>query len=152
MSYRHGDGGIIRSSPFLFNSNFLRDMNKGASLVADAVLGEDFKVVVLGGKAYKVSPPTIATICKGIQYLSLIDKTTSGKEDLEKVRNELENILKGLSVFVLGSADRYEEIEGATLHELREALETVVKFISAEDFFVCAALAESVARMAATPK
>lgn len=120
--------------------------------MADAVLGEDFKVVVLGGKAYKISPPTIATICKGIQYLSLIDKTTSGKEDLEKVRNELENILKGLSVFVLGSADRYEEIEGATLHELREALETVVKFISAEDFFVCAALAESVARMAATPK
>ena len=34
-----------------------------------SVLGEDFKVVVLGGKAYKVSPPTIATICKGIQYL-----------------------------------------------------------------------------------
>lgn len=131
---------------------FLRDMNKGASLVADAVLGEDFKVVVLGGKAYKVSPPTIATICKGIHYLSLIDKTTSGKEDLEKVRNDLENILKGLSVFVLGSADMYKEIDGATLHELREALETVVKFISAEDFFVCAALAESVARMAATPR
>lgn len=152
MSYRNGDGGIFRSSPFLFNSNFLRDMNKGARLVADAVLGEDFKVVVLGGKAYKVSPPTIATICKGIQYLSLIDKTTSGKEDLEKVRNDLENILKGLSVFVFGSADIYKEIDGATLHELREALETVVKFISAEDFFVCAALAESVARMAATPR
>ena len=127
-------------------------MNKAAKAVADAVLGEDFRVIILGGKAYPVNPPTIATICKAIQYLSQVDKTDTGKENLEKVKDDMVNMLKGVSVFLFDVPDRYEEIAGASVKELRDALETIIKLISAEDFFVCAALAESVARMAAKPR
>ena len=127
-------------------------MNKAAKAIADAVLGEDVKVIVLGGKAYMMRSPTIATMCQAIQYLSLVDKTDTGKEDLERVREDMVNMLKGVSVFLFGTPDRYEEIAGASIKELREALESVIRLISAEDFFVCAALAESVARMAATPR
>lgn len=127
-------------------------MNKAANTIANAVLGEDGKVVILAGKAYILEPPTIATICRAITYLSNVDRTSTGEEHLERVKADLENMLKGLSVFIFSDPERYKEIEGASLAELKEALTTVVKIISAEDFFVCAALAESVARMAATQK
>ena len=53
------------------------------------------------------------------------------------MRNDLENILKGLSVFVLGSADMYKEIDGATLHELREALELSLNSYPRRIFRLC---------------
>lgn len=127
-------------------------MNKAANLVANAILGDDLKVVILGSKAYTIQSPTIAVICKSIKYLSCIDRTTTGKEELSKAKEDLENLLKGLSVFIFDDPDKYTEIQDATMKELKEALETVINLISAEDFFVCAALAESVARMAAIQK
>lgn len=127
-------------------------MNKAANTIAQAVLGEDRKVVILGGKAQIIEPPTIATICKAITFLSQVDKTDTGKENLDKVKNDLENMLKGMSVFIFKTPERYKELEDSSLAELREALDAVIKLISAEDFFVCAALAESVARMAAKQK
>lgn len=127
-------------------------MNKAANMVANAILGDDFKVIVLGSKAYTINPPTIAVICKSIRFLSCIDRTKTGREELNKAKEDLENLLKGLAVFIFDDPDKYTEIQDATMKELREALETVINLISAEDFFVCAALAESVARMAAIPK
>lgn len=127
-------------------------MNKAANTIANAVLGTDGKVIVLAGKAHILEPPTIATICKAITYLSNVDRTSTGEEHLERVKSDLENMLKGLAVFLFGDPERYKEIENASLAELKEALTSVIKLISAEDFFVCAALAESVARMAATQK
>ena len=127
-------------------------MNKAANTIAQAVLGEDRKVVILGGKAQIIEPPTIATICKAITFLSQVDKTDTGKENLDKVKGDLENMLKGMSVFIFKTPERYKELEDSSLAELREALDAVIKLISAEDFFVCAALAESVARMAAKQK
>lgn len=127
-------------------------MNKAANTIAQAVLGEDRKVVILGGKAQIIEPPTIATICKAITFLSQVDKTDTGKENLDKVKNDLENMLKGMSVFIFKTPERYKELEDSSLAELREALDAVIKLISAEDFFVCAALAESVAKMAAKQK
>lgn len=127
-------------------------MNKAANEIANAILGDDCKVIILGGKAYTIKAPTIAIICESIKYLSCIDRTTTGREELSKAKEDLENILKGLSVFIFETPDKYIDIQGATIKELKESLETVIKLISAEDFFVCAALAESVARMAAIPK
>ena len=127
-------------------------MNKAANTIANAVLGEDRKVIVLAGKAHIIEPPTIATICRAITFLSNVDRTSTGEEHLERVKSDLGNMMKGLAVFIFGDPERYKEIENASLAELKEALTTVIKLISAEDFFVCAALAESVARMAATQK
>ncbi|WFE85050.1 hypothetical protein [Parabacteroides chongii] len=127
-------------------------MNKAANLVANAILGDDLKVVILGSKAYTIQPPTIAVICKSIKYLSCIDRTTTGKEELSKSKGRPGEYAEGLSVFIFDDPEKYVAIQGATLKELKEALETVIKLISAEDFFVCAALAESVARMAAIQK
>ena len=60
-------------------------MNKAANLVANAILGDDLKVVILGSKAYTIQSPTIAVICKSIKYLSCIDRTTTGKEELSRL-------------------------------------------------------------------
>lgn len=127
-------------------------MNKAANTIANAVLGEDRKVIILAGVVHIIEPPTIATICRAITFLANVDRTSTGEEHLDRVKSDLENMLKGLAVFIFGDSERYKEIENASLSELKEALTTVIKIISAEDFFVCAALAESVARMAATQK
>lgn len=141
--------GAFPSAPVFLDVIY---MNKAANTIANAVLGEDRKVIVLAGKARIIEPPTIATICRAITFLSNVDRTSTGEEHLDRVKSDLENMLKGLAVFLFGDPERYKEIENASLAELKEALTTVIKLISAEDFFVCAALAESVARMAATQK
>ena len=124
-------------------------MNKAANIIANSIIGEDFKVIILGGEAYTVKAPTIGTICRAIKYLSLVDKKESLPSDFTEIKSDLENILKGLAVFIFQDEELYVRIENSTLGEIKEAFETIIKLISAEDFFVCAALAESVARMAA---
>lgn len=126
-------------------------MNKAAKLVSESILGNDFKTIVMGGRAYQVKAPTIATICKAITYLSCITDVNKGLS-IDNLKKDFENMLRGVSVFVSGDPDRWEEFSECTPAELSEAMKTIMSLISSKDFFVCAALAANAAQMAAKQK
>lgn len=126
-------------------------MNKAAKLVADAVLGDDCKVIVIAGKAYTVRPLTAGQMCRIIQHWAML-QAEDKPNDLMAIKNDIEEILKGISVAIFDDDNSWEELNGATQKEMADAMKAIVQLISAEDFFVCAALAKNVAKMAATLK
>lgn len=126
-------------------------MNKAAKLVAESILGNDYKTVVMGGRAYQVKAPTIATICKAITYLSCVTDVKEGL-DVKNLKQDFENMLRGVSVFIYGDPDKWEELADCTTKELAEAMKTIISLVSSQDFFVCAALAANAAQMAARQK
>ena len=56
-------------------------MNQGAKIVSDAIIGNDFKVVVVNLKSYIIYPPTIHKIAGAASYLSNVGKI----ENLEDI-------------------------------------------------------------------
>ena len=64
-----------------FTLFYLKIMNQGARIVSDAIIGNDFKVVVVNGKSYIIYPPTIHKIAGAASYLSNVGKI----ENLEDI-------------------------------------------------------------------
>ena len=61
-------------------------MNKGAKVISEAILGRDFRTVVIAGKAYTVHPPTIERMAGAISHLSGVQATSRWPQSLERAR------------------------------------------------------------------
>ena len=61
-------------------------MNKGAKVISEAILGRDFRTVVIAGKAYTVHPPAIERMAGAISHLSGVKEAQTIREVLAKVR------------------------------------------------------------------
>lgn len=127
-------------------------MNEGAKLVADSLLGLDYRFVSLGGAPRKVKAPTIKTICRSIRHFAQI--ALPGQEltaqTVLSVPDTACHLVRGLACF-------FEEPVEELLYEcsparLLEITQDIITLMSPDDFFACAALAKSAARMAATPR
>ena len=57
-----------------FTLFYLKIKSQGARIVSDAIIGNDFKVVVVNGKSYIIYPPTIHKIAGAASYLSNVGK------------------------------------------------------------------------------
>lgn len=127
-------------------------MEKNATkIVAGAIIGLDFKVVVVNGKAYAIHPPTIAKIAGAASYLSDIE----GGETLQDILMSLtsiESATKALSWLIAGNESLSEELAQGTLEEVVSALEQGLMLISAENFIKLSLLAKSVRKVIAKLK
>lgn len=127
-------------------------MEKNATkIVAGAIIGLDFKVVVINGKAYAIPPPTIAKIAGAASYLSDIE----GGETLQDILMSLtsiESATKALSWLIAGNESLSEELSQGTLEEVVSALEQGLMLISAENFIKLSLLARSVQKVIAKLK
>lgn len=140
-----GDG--ITAVPFFI----LRTMSKASKLVADAILGEDSVLIMVNGKSYYISPPTIIKLVKVAKYLDRFEEGKSPGETLGMLKN-LGDACKALSVFIQGDESISDELSKGTLEDIVNGLQTAYSLISIKDFQTLSILAKSAARMIAKPR
>ena len=126
-------------------------MSKASKLVADAILGEDTVPIIVNGKAYYVSPPTIIKLVKAAKYLDSFEEGKTLAEVLGMLKN-LDDACKALSVFIQGDESISDELSKGTLEEVVNGLQTAYSLISIKDFQTLSILAKSAARMIAKPR
>ena len=135
--------------PFpIFN---IRTMSKASKLVADAILGEDTVTIIVNGKAYYISPPTIIKLVNAAKYLDSFEEGKTLAEVLGMLKT-LNDACKALSVFIQGDESISDELSKGTLEEVVNGLQTAYSLISIKDFQTLSILAKSAARMIAKPR
>jgi hypothetical protein len=128
------------------------EKNEAARAVADALLGADFRTVVIGGRAYTIKPPTIRTICAAVRHFSqteFVGETIS--DAVRSLPGISDNLLKGLSCFIRGDESLAEELSGGTFDEAVTALETCLSMIDVSAFRSVSSM-RNVSTLAARPK
>ena len=126
-------------------------MSKARKLVAGALLGEDSVTIMVNGKIYCISPPTIIKLVKAAKYLDSFEEGKSLVEILGMLK-DLGNACKALSVFIQGDESISDELSKGTLEEVVNGLQTAYSLISIKDFQTLSILAKSAARMIAKPR
>lgn len=126
-------------------------MSKASKLITDAILGEETRMVVVGGKPYFVEPPTILKIAKAAKYLDSVEGGTTMEAVLDMMKN-LKNACKALSVFIQGDENLEEDLSQGTPAEIVAGLKEVFSLISITDFQELSTIAKSVAKMIAVPR
>ena len=114
-----------------------------SKIVTGAIVGLDFKTILVNGKAYAVFPPTIAKIAGATYYLSDLGKADTLNEVL-KTLSEAEKGAKALSWLVKGDESLSEEFIQASFEDVVNGLEIALSLISAESFIKLSTLARSV--------
>lgn len=125
-----------------------------SKLVTDSLLGLDFRYVIVAGEPFRINPPTIETLCRAINHLGLIEQHTTLVEFIEQIEHFREHAANGIACFIVPQdGEEYnrvvQQLNHATIGELKEALATAINLLSLSDFFAFAALAQNVASMAA---
>lgn len=126
-------------------------MSKASKLVAGALLGEDSVTIMVNGKTYCISPPTIIKLVKAAKYLDSFEEGKSLVGILGMLK-DLGNACKALSVFIQGDESISDELSKGTLEEVVNGLQTAYSLISIKDFQTLSILAKSAARMIAKPR
>ena len=126
-------------------------MSKASKLVADAILGEDSVTIMVNGKTYCISPPTIIKLVNAAKYLDSFEEGKTLAEVLGMLKN-LNDACKALSVFIQGDESISDELSKGTLEEVVNGLQTAYSLISIKDFQTLSILAKSAARMIAKPR
>lgn len=116
-----------------------------AKIVSSAILGMDFKVVIVNGKSYIVTPPTIKKIAGAAYWMSDLEDAKTTNE----MKSRITNMSHALSWFIQGDDSLYEELIEGEYHEVKQALDTAYSLLSPEDFSELSVLAKNVARLAA---
>lgn len=117
-------------------------------MVDSAILGIDVKCAVVGGKMYKISPPTIRTLAGAGYHLAEF----GGIEKVGDVFASLKDLgsaAKALSWFIAGDESLAGELSQGTLPEVVEALEAAFSLVSVENFSRLSVLTRSVSRLTA---
>ncbi|MDD3038615.1 hypothetical protein [Bacteroides sp.] len=127
-------------------------MNQAAKIVSDALLGLDFKNVMIGDIMYTIKPPTIKVICRAIRNFSTVEM--SGDNIVEAINSLPEvsdGLLKGLSCFICGNEKMAKTLENGTFEEIKEALEVCFSMMDVSAF-QCVSSMKNVSMLAAKPK
>ena len=119
-----------------------------AKIVSSAILGLDFKVIVVNNKSYVLTPPTIKKIAGASYYLSDIGKGNTIRELLLTINNA-EAISHALSWFIKGDDSLFEELSKGTMNEIVDGLDTAYSLISTDSFLKLSVLAKNVANLTA---
>lgn len=119
-----------------------------AKIVSSAILGMDFKVVIVNGKSYIVTPPTIKKIAGAAYWLSDVKDGKNIKELFASVNN-VEPLAHALSWFIQGNDSLFEELSNGTLDEVIDGLESAYSLLSTKNFLRLSVLAKNVAGLTA---
>lgn len=125
-------------------------MNKGADLVADAILNRESRTVIVGGKPYFIKPPTIRRIAGAGAALGDLSGETLG-DILGMLRNTRQAAC-ALSWFINGDDTLTDELCEGTLQEITEGIAVAFSLLDIGDFRKLSDLSRSVRRLIANPK
>ena len=129
-------------------------MNIAAKIITDAINGNDFKTVLVNGKAYTIYPPAVYKMSGAIGYLSGIDLKNGAtmKEVLLSLGEYPSECSHALSWFINGDDSLFEELAKGTFEENVEALSEAVSLVSTDVFTRLLVLARNVAKLAAVTR
>lgn len=119
-----------------------------AKIVSSAILGMDFRVVIVNGNSYIVTPPTIKKIAGAAYWLSDVKDGKNIKELLVSINN-VEPLAHALSWFIQGNDSLFEELSNGTLDEVIDGLESAYSLLSTKNFLRLSVLAKNVASLTA---
>lgn len=125
--------------------------NNAAKIVSSAILGMDFKTIVINEKSYVIMPPTIKKIAGAAYWLSDIKDGSTLKELFLSINNA-KALAHALSWFINGNDDLFSELSNGTQDEVIKGLEVAYSLISTQNFIRLSILARNVANLTATPK
>ena len=123
---------------------------EGAKIVSSAILGMDFKVIMVNGKSYTVTPPTIKKLAGAGYWLSSIKGDTIKEVFLSKENPEA--FAHALSYMIQGDDRLFDELSNGTDTEIREALDEAYSMVSVRNFTELLDLARNVTSLIAKPK
>lgn len=115
-------------------------------IVNSAILGLDYKSVLINGKVYIITPPTIAKIAGSAYFLADLN-TDNG--NVFKLLSDIGQAAKALSFFIKGDESLYEELSNGTLDELVDGLSAAYSLVSTENFIKLSVLAKNVGKLTA---
>lgn len=127
------------------------DMNEGARMVASAIVGLDYRIIVVNDKSYIIHPPTIAKIAGATYWLCEAGNGKTLREILVSL-SKSENLTKALSWFIQGNEDLSEELTKGKLDEIVNGIEAAFSMIEAQNFMKLSALQKSASLLVAKPK
>lgn len=132
---------------------FLLIMSKASKLISEAIVGGDYILVYVNGKAYPVSPPTIKKLAGAISCISELDFTEGGtiKEMLLSAK-DCKAYAQALSWLVNGDLSLSEELFNGTFEEVVDALSSALDLVGIDPFLKAVSLTRSASLLAASPK
>lgn len=95
---------------------------EGARLVSGAILGYDFRRVMVGGECYTINPPTIERMCGAGYWLSSLEPGESLREMLMATKDWMA-LCRALSWMVEGGEGLAEALSKGTPDEVVKGLE-----------------------------
>lgn len=125
--------------------------NNAAKIVSSAILGMDFKVVIVNGKSYVIAPPTIKKLAGASYWLSDIKDGNSIRELLISINN-IDSLAHALSWFIQGNDNLYEELSNGTLDEVVDGLDTAYSLLSVKNFLKLSTLVRNVTSLTANQR
>lgn len=125
--------------------------NDGAKIVAAAILGYDFRRIVVNDRTYTVKPPTIHKLVAATYWLTEVQDAETIKGTLLTL-NSLDNVCKALSCLIQGEEALWEELSQGTLEEVVDGLVSGFDLVDMQNFLKLSALMKSARRLIAKQK
>lgn len=123
----------------------------GARMIASAIIGMDYRLIVVNDKSYIIMPPTIAKIAGASFWLTDLSDGNTLKEILSTLP-KTESLAKALSWFINGDESLAEELAQGSLTEVMDGVEAAFSMIDAGNFIKLSALQKSARLLIAKPK
>ena len=128
-------------------------MENAAKLVSDAIIGNDFKTIIVNDKPYTMYPPTINKMSGAISCLSVLDIPESGTfKEMLMLCNDMGVFCKALSWVIKGDDSLSDELSRGTHEEVVEGLNMAFSLIPAKVFLTAVNLMKSASLLAARQK
>lgn len=128
-------------------------MSKASKLVSNAIIGNDYIIVYVNGKAYTLQPPTIKRLAGAISCIS--DVNMDDKETLKEMLLSAKDCMayaKALSWFIHGDLSLADDLSMGTFEEVVDALSSVFDMVGVSPFLKAASLTRNASLLAASPK
>ena len=124
-----------------------------AKLISDAIVGNDFKTVIVNNKPYTIYPPTIHKIAGAVSCFSSIDIGESVCfKDIFMLCKDNMMLAKALSWMIKDDESLTEELSKGTNSEVVDALLIAFSLVSTEDFLKAVSLMKNVLSLTAKQK
>lgn len=128
-------------------------MSKASKLVSDAIIGADYTIVYVNGKAYPIKPPTIHKLAGAISCISGLELGEQGTlKDMLLSAKDCKAYAKALSWFIKGNQSLNAELSKGTLEEVVKALSIAFDLVGINPFLTAASLTRSASLLAASPR
>lgn len=137
----------MSASPFIYQ--YMK--NNASELVASAIVSSDSVTIFVGGKGYRIHPPTIRRIAGAGVYLS---RMTPGEtiRDTLCMMAEIGNLAHALSWFIAGDESLADELSEASFDEVLNGVLAAYSLLSTENFTKLSVLVRNVQKLIANPK